>query len=97
MNSVDSHDENTYNKVAASEISDTAYIIGAEATSCERCDEDLLFAFQDSNGRDFTVGIKDVLTCVAFAVEQGFLPMPDEKWRGDVSHQYGVWFHDNGE
>lgn len=50
-------------------------------TGCEQCTEDYLFFMKDQE-HEFSIGLKTVLACLAFAEEKGAVPpLPNEWWQ----------------
>ena len=45
-----------------------------EEVVCANCDEKVVFLLKDSNNNEFTVGMKTILGCAAFAIQEGELP-----------------------
>lgn len=49
-------------------------------TECEQCTEDYLFFMKDQE-HEFSIGLKTILACLAFAEEKGAVPpLPCEWW-----------------
>lgn len=46
---------------------------------CEECLEDYLFLMQDSH-HEFSIGLRTVLACLAFAEREGAIPPLPETW-----------------
>jgi hypothetical protein len=53
---------------------------GAESRYCEECGELMVFAFSDSRGNKFSVGLSTVIDCLLLAIEQNELPKLPSSW-----------------
>ncbi len=59
--------------------------------ACENCAEEYLFALA-LDGRNFTIGLKDILECVRFGETSGALPPLPAEWWWEVEYRYQTRF-----
>ena len=76
-------------------ISDPAEVRDAERITCDNCFEHIVFLLRDSQGREFSLGLKTMLECLAFAIDQGDLPKLPSSWLRDVDNVYHTGFSEN--
>ncbi len=67
--------------------------IGEEEIHCENCSESVVFLLRDRN-HTFSIGLKTVLECLVFAIQNGDLPKLPLEWLTLVDHAYDTNFHD---
>lgn len=80
-----SMEKETYlNKLPSAVLADHMLIDHSE---CELCDEDYYFNFKDAE-KSFQIGIKEILSCIAFAEEKGALPELPSDWWNQVCSRY---------
>lgn len=72
-----------------------ADVKSAERMVCDKCFEHIIFMLEDSKQHKFSLGLKTILECVAFAIENGDLPKLPTSWLDDVDRVYGTDFSDN--
>lgn len=56
-------------------------------TDCEECLEDYLFLMRD-NEHEFSIGLRTILACLAFAEEEGAVPPLPSEWWCDIQSRY---------
>lgn len=56
-------------------------------TGCEQCTEDYLFFMKDQE-HEFSIGLKTVLACLAFAEEKGAVPSLPHEWWHLINNRY---------
>ena len=86
--------DNKENLIKNSEFN-RADVKSAERMVCDKCCEHIIFLLEDSKQHKFSLGLKTVLECVAFAIENGDLPKLPTSWLDDVDRVYGTAFLDN--
>ncbi|GHV09415.1 hypothetical protein FACS1894217_13680 [Clostridia bacterium] len=69
-------------------LANRAGVYSAEYATCDNCNETVLFAFRDSKGNEFSIGLSTVLDCVAFAIMNGDLPKLPVEWCRTASKRY---------
>lgn len=78
-------DKKELNSLPAAVLADNILIDHSE---CEMCDEDYYFNFRDSEKDNFQIGIKEILSCLAFAEEKGVLPELPSEWWNQICSRY---------
>lgn len=76
-------------------IFNRAEVEKAEQVVCENCFEHMVFMLKDSHGREFSLGLRTVLECLAFAISEENLPKLPISWLSDVDHNYGTGYSEN--
>ena len=56
-------------------------------TECEQCTEDYLFFMKDQE-HEFSIGLKTILACLAFAEEKGAVPPLPYEWWHLINNRY---------
>lgn len=56
-------------------------------TNCEECTEDYLFLMKDQK-HEFSIGLKTILACLAFAETKGAVPKLPEEWWLRINNRY---------
>lgn len=56
-------------------------------TGCEECTEDYLFFMKDQK-HEFSIGLKTILVCLAFAEEKGAVPLLPNEWWHLINNRY---------
>lgn len=56
-------------------------------TGCEECTEDYLFLMRDQE-HEFSIGLKTILSCLAFAEEKGAVPSLPYEWWHLINNRY---------
>lgn len=56
-------------------------------TDCEECTEDYLFLMKDQE-HEFFIGLRTILTCLAFAETKGAVPKLSEEWWLRINNRY---------
>lgn len=56
-------------------------------TNCEECMEDYIFAMKDKT-HEFSIGLRTILACLAFAEKEGAVPELPEKWWILINNRY---------
>ena len=72
-----------------------AEVENAEQVVCDNCFEHMVFMLKDSQGREFSLGLSNVLECLSFAISEGNLPKLPVSWLSDVDHNYGTGYSEN--
>lgn len=67
----------------------------AEQVICDNCFEHIVFLLKDSQNREFSLGLRTLLDCLAFAINEGNLPKLPVSWLSDVDHNYGTAYSEN--
>jgi len=55
--------------------------------TCEECMEEYLFLMKDKN-HEFFIGLKTILSCLAFAEKEGIVPKIPEDWWYEIQCRY---------
>lgn len=56
-------------------------------TGCEECLEDYLFLMRDEH-REFSMGLRTVLACLAFAEKENAVPPLPPEWWFEIQSRY---------
>ena len=60
---------------------------GQDHTECDRCDETLIFAMRDKY-HEFSIGLTQILHCLAIAQQEGYVPELPDQWWNDINGRY---------
>lgn len=66
----------------------------AERICCDNCFEQVVFLLKD-NDHSFSIGLRTVLECLAFAVKNGELPKLPMSWVNDADIVCGTEFSED--
>lgn len=72
-------EETAMNNECERALSNRAEIDGAERIDCDTCSEQVIFLLRDKH-HEFSVGLKTIIECLAFAVKNGELPKLPQSW-----------------
>lgn len=79
----------TSNKNQAFPLTDASGTATAEAKTCDRCDDPLLFAMRD-NYHEFSMGLLTILQCLSLAEKEGYVPSLPEAWWVQLAVRYNL-------
>ena len=72
------------NKINKAELTENKI---EDHTACEECLEEYLFLMRDKD-HEFYIGLKTILSCVAFAEKEGIIPSLLEDWWHEIRCRY---------
>ena len=68
-----------------------AKVIKSNRIHCDNCFEQVVFLLRDKD-HEFSLGMKSILECLAFAVKNGDLPKLPASWLSDVENAFDIYF-----
>lgn len=60
-------------------VPDSSQAAFQNVVNCECCLEEIVFAMQD-NHHKFSIGLSTIMTCLAIAQKEGYVPEIPEEW-----------------